>query len=35
VDVPIINEVHAMLHQGKPVRVAVEDLLNREAKMED
>lgn len=35
VDVPIINEVHAMLHLGKPVRVAVEDLLNREAKMED
>ena len=35
VDVPIVNEVHAMLHQGKSVRIAVEDLLNREAKMED
>ena len=35
VDVPIVGEVYAMLHQGKPVRVAVEDLLSREAKMED
>jgi glycerol-3-phosphate dehydrogenase (NAD(P)+) len=35
VDAPIIREVHAMLHEGKPVRKAVEDLLSREAKEED
>ncbi len=35
VDAPIIREVHAMLHEGKPVRAAVQDLLSREAKEED
>ena len=35
VDAPIIREVHAMLHEGKPVRTAVQDLLAREAKQED
>ena len=35
VDAPIIQEVHAMLHEDKPLRQAVEDLLSREAKEED
>ena len=35
VDAPIIREVHAMLHEGKPVQTAVQDLLSREAKQED
>ena len=35
VDAPIIREVHAMLHEDKPLRQAVEDLLSREAKEED
>jgi glycerol-3-phosphate dehydrogenase (NAD(P)+) len=32
---PIIDEVHAMLYEGKNVRQAVQDLLNRALKAED
>ena len=32
---PIIDEVHAMLHQGKDPRKAVQDLTTRESKAED
>lgn len=35
VSVPIIEEVHAMLYEGKEVRGALRDLLNRESKEED
>ena len=35
VEAPIIAEVHAMLYEGKEVRRAVHDLLNRESKAED
>lgn len=31
VETPIIDEVHAMLHEGKPLRQAIADLINREA----
>ncbi|HVV01868.1 MAG TPA: NAD(P)H-dependent glycerol-3-phosphate dehydrogenase [Verrucomicrobiae bacterium] len=34
VESPIIDEVHAMLYEGKDVRQAVRDLLNRELKPE-
>jgi glycerol-3-phosphate dehydrogenase (NAD(P)+) len=32
---PIIDEVHAMLYEGKEVRRAVQDLMGREPKPED
>ena len=32
---PIIDQVHAMLYEGKDVEVAVRDLLTRESKAED
>ena len=32
---PIIDEVHAMLYEGKNVRQAVQDLTTRESKAED
>jgi len=32
---PIIDEVHAMLYEGKNVRQAVQDLMTRESKAED
>ena len=35
VETPIIDEVHAMLYDGKDVRRAVTDLLSRDTKMED
>ena len=35
VTTPIIDEVHAMLYEGKNVRQAVQDLLNRALKAED
>jgi glycerol-3-phosphate dehydrogenase (NAD(P)+) len=35
VDTPIIDEVFAMLYEGKDVRAAVTDLLNRDTKAED
>ncbi|MBM3875888.1 MAG: NAD(P)-dependent glycerol-3-phosphate dehydrogenase [Verrucomicrobia bacterium] len=35
VDTPIMQEVHAMLHEGKDVRQAVRDLTGRESKAED
>jgi len=35
VEAPIVSEVYAMLHEGKEVRRAVEDLLSRDAKEED
>ncbi|MDG1890439.1 MAG: NAD(P)-dependent glycerol-3-phosphate dehydrogenase [Verrucomicrobiota bacterium] len=35
IDAPIAGEVNAMLHRGKSVRKAVEDLLSRQAKEED
>lgn len=35
VTTPIIDEVHAMLYEGKNVRQAVQDLLSRELKAED
>ena len=35
VPVPIIDQVHAMLYEGKDVRRAVSDLLNRDTKAED
>lgn len=35
VETPIINEVYAMLYEGKDVRQAVQDLLSRESKPED
>ena len=35
VDTPIMDEVHAMLYEGKPPRDSVRDLLQRERKVED
>jgi glycerol-3-phosphate dehydrogenase (NAD(P)+) len=35
IETPIIDEVHAMLYQGKEVRRAVQDLMNRDVKPED
>lgn len=35
VDTPIIDEVHALLHEGKPLRQAITDLITRQAKDED
>lgn len=35
VETPIIDEVHAMLHEGKPLKQAIADLIGREAKGED
>ncbi len=35
VETPIIDEVHAMLYEGKDVRRALGDLLSRDAKAED
>jgi glycerol-3-phosphate dehydrogenase len=35
VETPIIDEVHAMLYEGKDVRRAVNDLLSRDTKAED
>ena len=35
VTTPIIEQVHAMLYEGKDVRAAVRDLTNRESKPED
>lgn len=35
VETPIIDEVHAMLYEGKNVRKAVSDLLSRDTKAED
>lgn len=35
VDTPIINEVYAMLYEGKDVRQAVRDLMARDSKPED
>ena len=32
---PIIDEVHAMLYEGKDVRKAVQDLIGRQLKEED
>jgi glycerol-3-phosphate dehydrogenase (NAD(P)+) len=35
IETPIIDEVHAMLYEGKEVRRAVQDLMSREPKPED
>ena len=35
IETPIIDEVHAMLYEGKNVRKAVNDLLSRDTKAED
>jgi len=35
IETPIIDEVHAMLYEGKDVRHALSDLLNRDIKTED
>ncbi len=35
IETPIIDEVHAMLYEGKDVKRAVNDLLNRDTKPED
>jgi len=35
VSTPIIDEVYAMLYEGKDVRKAVQDLTGRESKAED
>jgi glycerol-3-phosphate dehydrogenase (NAD(P)+) len=35
IETPIIDEVHAMLYEGKEVRRAVLDLMSREPKPED
>jgi glycerol-3-phosphate dehydrogenase (NAD(P)+) len=35
IETPIIDEVHAMLYQGKEVRQTVQDLMGREPKPED
>ncbi|HEY3857594.1 MAG TPA: NAD(P)H-dependent glycerol-3-phosphate dehydrogenase [Verrucomicrobiae bacterium] len=35
IQTPIIDEVHAMLYQNKPVRKAVQDLMGRDVKQED
>ena len=35
VETPIIDEVHAMLYEGKDVRRALGDLLSRDTKAED
>lgn len=35
VDTPIIDEVYAMLHEGKPLKQAIADLIGREAKVEE
>ena len=34
IDMPIVTEVYKVLYEGKPIAVAVEDLLTREAKPE-
>lgn len=35
VETPIIDEIHAMLYQGKPVQQAVRDLMGRDTKPEE
>lgn len=35
VETPVIDEVYAMLYEGKDVRQAVQDLTVRESKAED
>ncbi|MEO7297725.1 MAG: NAD(P)H-dependent glycerol-3-phosphate dehydrogenase [Verrucomicrobiota bacterium] len=35
VETPIIDEVHAMLYEQKPIRQAVQDLMSRDTKPED
>ncbi|MFT4688392.1 MAG: NAD(P)H-dependent glycerol-3-phosphate dehydrogenase [Verrucomicrobiia bacterium] len=35
VETPIIDEVYALLHEGKPLKQAIQDLIGREAKAED
>ncbi len=35
VEVPIVSEVYALLHEGKPVREALQSLLTRDSKHED
>ena len=35
IETPIIDEVHAMLYEGKEVRQAVHDLMGRDMKQED
>jgi glycerol-3-phosphate dehydrogenase (NAD(P)+) len=35
VETPIMDEVHAMLYEGKPARASVQDLLRRASKVED
>jgi glycerol-3-phosphate dehydrogenase (NAD(P)+) len=35
IETPIIDEVHAMLYEGKDIRRAVQDLMSREPKPED
>ncbi|MCP5525288.1 MAG: NAD(P)-dependent glycerol-3-phosphate dehydrogenase [Verrucomicrobiales bacterium] len=35
VETPIIDEVHAMLYEGKDLRQALQDLISRESKAED
>lgn len=35
VETPIIDEVHAMLYEGKPIRQAVQDLMSRDTKPEN
>lgn len=35
VDTPIINEIHKVLHEDKPPRQAIADLINRKLKAED
>jgi glycerol-3-phosphate dehydrogenase (NAD(P)+) len=35
VETPIIDEVYAMLHEGKPLKQAIADLIGREAKEEE
>ncbi len=35
VETPIIDEVYSMLHEGKPVKQAIQDLISRQAKEEE
>ncbi|MGI8966997.1 MAG: NAD(P)H-dependent glycerol-3-phosphate dehydrogenase, partial [Limisphaerales bacterium] len=35
IDTPIINEVYAMLYEGKNIREALHDLMSRDTKPED
>ena len=35
IETPIIDEVYAMLYEGKPIRQAVQDLMSRDTKPED